>query len=300
LRMARTLPILWAMSPRLARTALCIAFLAASCGSNSPGGEPRAAVPLDVWVRDLCTALGEMLDGSPNADRQVTTREFLKRNIREFEHLVASVNAIGVPDIADGETIRDDVIAGLRASLDALEQVRDEALAMGEHPSDAEKAALVELASSALRYPAALWVLLFQADYSDLRVYLSDPVEEETVARLSDWLQARPEVVSVDHQTKAEACERFVEMFDDDPDIVAHLDCDALPEILGVDIRGGEATTTIEAELAGDPGVDSVVISGVFANPEIAQAIGDEQLARLDPVLQEATRQPTCMTVGGP
>jgi FtsX extracellular domain len=229
-----------------------------------------------------------MLDGSPNADREVTPREFLEENVRALERLIASVNAIGVPDIADGEPIRDDVIAGLRASLDSFEHARDEALSMGEHPSDAEKAALVELASSALRYPTAMWVLLFQADYSDMRVYLSDPVEGETVSRLSQWLLARPEVVSVDHETKPEACERFVEMFDDDPDIVANLDCDALPESLGVDIRSGEATTAIEEEFAGDPGVDQVVISGVFANPEFAQAIGDEQLARLDPVLEEA------------
>jgi hypothetical protein len=170
---------------------------------------------------------------------------------------------------------------------------------MRQHPSDAEKAALVELAGSAWRYPAALGALLFQGDYSDLRVYLADPVEEETVARLSEWLLNRPEVVSVDHETKAEACERFVEMFDDDP-IVENLDCDALPESLGVDIRSGEATAAIEAELAGEPGVDRVVISSVFANPEIAQTIGDEQLARLDPVLEEAAREPTCMTVGGP
>jgi hypothetical protein len=298
--MARMLPIHRAMSSRFARTALCIAFLAASCASKSPGGEPKAAVPLDVWVRDLCTALGEMLDFSPNADREVTPRQWLEGNIGEFERLVASVDAIGIPDIDDGRAIREDVIGGLRASLHALEQVRDEALSMGEQPSDVEKAALVELASSALRYPTALWLLLFQADYSDVRVYLSDPVEEETVARLSEWLLARPEVVSVDHETKAEACERFVEMFDDDPEIVENLDCDALPESLGVDVRSGEATTPIEADLSADPGVDRVVTSGVFANPEIAQAIGDEQLARLDPVLDEAARQPTCMTGGGP
>ena len=225
-------------------------------------------MPLDVWVRDLCTALGGMLDGSPSADREVTPREFLEENVRALDRLIASVNAIGVPDIPDGETIRDDVIAGLRSSLDSFEQVRDEALAMGAHPSDAEKAALVERASSAWRYPAALWTLLFQAHYSDLTVYLTDPVEEQTVARLSDWLVARPEVVSVDHETKAEACERFVEMFDDDPEIVENLDCDALPESLGVDVRSGEATTPIEADLSADPGVDRVVTSGVFANPD--------------------------------
>lgn len=64
--------------------------------------------------------------------------------------------------------------------------------------------------------------------------------------------------------------------------------------------EAGEATTPIEEELAGDPGVDQVVISGLFANPEIAKAIGEAQLSRLDPVLQEAARQPTCMKVGGP
>jgi hypothetical protein len=91
-----------------------------------------------------------------------------------------------------------------------------------------------------------------------------------------------------------------VELFNDDPGLVANLDCDAPPASLGVEIRSGEATTPIKAELAGDLGVDRVVISGLFANPEIAQAIGGEQLARLDPVLDEAARQPTCMTVGGP
>jgi cell division protein FtsX len=135
-----------------------------------------------------------------------------------------------------------------------------------------------------------------QAYHSDLRVYLTDPVEEQTVARLSQWLLGRPEVVSDDHETKAEACERFVEMFDHDRGVVENLDCDELPESLSVDMRGGGVTTPIEAELAGDPGVDGVT-SGLFANPEIAQAIGDEQLVRLDPVLQQAARQPTCMTV---
>lgn len=46
-------------------------------------------------------------------------------------------------------------------------------------------------------------------------------------------------MLSVDQETKAEACARFVEMFDADPDIVENFDCDELPESLGVDIRSG-------------------------------------------------------------
>lgn len=73
------------------------------------------------------------------------------------------MNAIGVPDIADGETIRDDVIAGLHASLDSFERC-------GMRPSRWEstrrmrrRRRLVELASSVLRYADALWTLLYRA-----------------------------------------------------------------------------------------------------------------------------------------
>ncbi|HET7236413.1 MAG TPA: permease-like cell division protein FtsX, partial [Actinomycetota bacterium] len=63
----------------------------------------------------------------------------------------------------------------------------------------------------------------------EVAVYLTDPVNPDTVNSLTDTLNELPAVANVDFESKQEACDRFRELFANQPALVNNVDCDALP-----------------------------------------------------------------------
>lgn len=98
----------------------------------------------------------------------------------------------------------------------------------------------------------------------EVAVYLSDPVNPDTVRSLTDTLNELPVVDDVDFESKAQACERFRELFASQRALVENVDCDALPASLRVKLDDPERYAQVEAVLQGQPGIDRIVDQSAF------------------------------------
>ncbi|HET7236675.1 MAG TPA: permease-like cell division protein FtsX [Actinomycetota bacterium] len=98
----------------------------------------------------------------------------------------------------------------------------------------------------------------------EVAVYLTDPVNPDTVNSLTDTLNELPAVANVDFESKQEACDRFRELFANQPALVNNVDCDALPASLRVKLDDPEQYAQVEAVLKGQPGIDRIVDQSAF------------------------------------
>ena len=98
----------------------------------------------------------------------------------------------------------------------------------------------------------------------EVAVYLTDPVNPATVRSLSGTLTELPVVENVDFESKQEACDRFKELFANQPALVNNVNCDALPASLRVKLEDPEQYAQVEAVLQGQPGIDRIVDQSAF------------------------------------
>ena len=98
----------------------------------------------------------------------------------------------------------------------------------------------------------------------EVAVYLSDPVNPDTVGSLTDTLVELPVVENVSFEDKEEACARFRELFANQEALVNNVDCDALPASLRVKLDDPEQYAQVEAVLQGQPGIDRIVDQSAF------------------------------------
>jgi cell division transport system permease protein len=88
----------------------------------------------------------------------------------------------------------------------------------------------------------------------EVAIYLSDPVNDENVASLTETLTALPVVATVDYENKQEAFERFQRLFANSPELVDNVDPDALPASLRVKLADPERFREVAAVLGCEPG----------------------------------------------
>lgn len=98
----------------------------------------------------------------------------------------------------------------------------------------------------------------------EVAIYLTDPVNPDTVDTLTTTLNDLPAVAGVDYETKAEACERFKRLFANQQALVNNVDCDALPASLRVKLDDPEQYEQVAAVLEGQPGIDRIVDQSRF------------------------------------
>jgi len=98
----------------------------------------------------------------------------------------------------------------------------------------------------------------------EVAIYLSDPVNPDTVESLTTKLTELPVVANVDYETKEEACERFKRLFANQQALVNNVDCDALPASLRVKLDDPEQYDQVAAVLKGQPGIDRIVDQSRF------------------------------------
>ena len=98
----------------------------------------------------------------------------------------------------------------------------------------------------------------------EVAVYLTDPVNPATVGSLTDTLNELPAVANVEFESKQEACDRFKELFANQPALVNNVECDALPASLRVKLDAPEQYTQVAAVLEGQPGIDRIVDQSAF------------------------------------
>jgi cell division transport system permease protein len=103
----------------------------------------------------------------------------------------------------------------------------------------------------------------------EVAVYLSDPVNEDTVARLTATLDNLSATDSVTYQTKAEACAHFRELFANQRVFIENVSCDVIPASLRVKLADTSQFAQIPSALdcetndqsqltCAAPGVDQV------------------------------------------
>lgn len=98
----------------------------------------------------------------------------------------------------------------------------------------------------------------------EVAIYLSDPVNPDTVESLTNKLNELPVVSDVQYETKEEACARFKELFANQKALVNNVDCDALPASLRVKLDDPEQYEQVAAVLEGQPGIDRIVDQSRF------------------------------------
>jgi hypothetical protein len=277
---------------------LAIAVLAIGCTGDvgvKAGGD--ADVPVETWVNELCTELGRFAQSSlsPATSIWFDVDAFDEITAR-FEDLAVRVAALGTPSVTRGEEIAAEIVARLRDSASTLRQVRPYVvrIADGEQPQAAD--AFLDSVAPAAMYPYALLSVLVSASQgaNDVVVYLADPVSAATVATLTDQLLHLPNVSDVEFESKDEACERFKEIFEDQPALVESVDCDELPASLRVKVPDHESGIAIQSALEGESGVDRVIVPELPVNPLTGSGISDAEVERLAPLADAAADQPAC------
>ena len=98
----------------------------------------------------------------------------------------------------------------------------------------------------------------------EVAVYLTDPVNPQTVESLTTTLTKLPVVADVTFESKAQACERFKQLFANQKALVDNVDCNALPASLRVKLDDPQQYAQVAAVLRGQPGIDKVVDQSAF------------------------------------
>jgi cell division transport system permease protein len=98
----------------------------------------------------------------------------------------------------------------------------------------------------------------------EVAVYLTDPVNPDTVRSLTETLTELPVVEETFFEDKEAACARFVELFREQEALVNNVDCDALPASLRVKLSDPEQYAQVQAVLQGQPGIDRIVDQSAF------------------------------------
>lgn len=92
----------------------------------------------------------------------------------------------------------------------------------------------------------------------EVAVYLTDPVNPDTVESLTSTLSELEAVANVHYEDKQEACDRFKVLFANQEALVNNVDCDALPASLRVKMDDPEKYAQVKAVLQGQPGIEEI------------------------------------------
>lgn len=279
-----------------------VALVAVGCGGETTDRQATPhAVPMATWVAGLCTALGEFADDLGLTDRgigsssQVLPEVQFEAFAEALRRLRSDVEALGVPDVEGGAALATNVVAGLRRSLVTLERsggpVQLITSLLGAPPGSSEYAAIA--------YPFGLMLFLGAAGESvQVAVYLDDPVRDPTIARLSRLLKRRPDVASVEFESKAQACRRFKELFVDQTNLIEDLDCDELPASFRLRLTPAASGSSLQDAMIQERGVETVVIQPTQGDLVAKMTIFTQSdLLELDPVQAEASGHPECMSL---
>jgi FtsX extracellular domain len=264
-------------------------------GTTKRGGIEDVAV--GTWVNELCTELDRFAQSSlsPATDFWSDVDAFDEMTAR-FEELAGRVADLGTPSVPRGDEIAAEIVARLRDSASTLKELRTYVVGRADGEETGEPDASLERVSRAAMYPYALLGVLWSASLGadDVVVYLSDPVARATVSRLTERLLDVPNVTDVHFETKAEACERFKEIFENQPALVESVDCDELPASLRVEVPDRVSGLAVQAALEGETGVDQVVVPNPPVDPLTGSGISDAEIERLAPIADAAAYQPAC------
>jgi cell division transport system permease protein len=93
----------------------------------------------------------------------------------------------------------------------------------------------------------------------EVSVFLRDGISGIQQQHLQQLLLQMPEVDTAHYESKAEAFQRFREIFKNEQDLVENVSPDALPASFRVKLEDPEKFEVVAARLAGQPGIDKIV-----------------------------------------
>ena len=114
-----------------------------------------------------------------------------------------------------------------------------------------------------VRREADLLIKFANADV-EVSVFLRDDVNEQQVAHLRSLIEEMPVVDAVSFESKAQAYERFQEIFADQEELVRNVTSDALPASFRIRLRDPTQFRVINAQLQDQSGIDNIVDHSEF------------------------------------
>jgi cell division transport system permease protein len=100
--------------------------------------------------------------------------------------------------------------------------------------------------------------LVLQTNKVEVAVFLANEITPDERASIRNDLNEMPEVGGVIYETKAEAYERFKELFRDEPEIVRNTSPNALPESFRVKLKDPDEFEVVRDRLQGRPGINQI------------------------------------------
>ena len=97
--------------------------------------------------------------------------------------------------------------------------------------------------------------LVLQTNKVEVAVFLAGDITPDERSSIRNDLSEMPEVAGVIYETKAEAYERFKELFRDEPEIVRNTSPNALPESFRVKLKDPDQFEVVRDRLQGRPGI---------------------------------------------
>lgn len=109
-----------------------------------------------------------------------------------------------------------------------------------------------------VRSQAGLLIDYAQADVQ-VSIFLKDDISQTQQARLNDLLTKMPEVKSVHYESKQEAYQRFLKIFQNEKELVRNVTPDAIPASFRVDLNDPSRFKVVSTLLAPEAGIDKIV-----------------------------------------
>jgi cell division transport system permease protein len=104
----------------------------------------------------------------------------------------------------------------------------------------------------------------------EVAVYLTDPPRPETVASITEILEALPAVESTEYMDKEESYERFVLLFQSQPEMIENANPDAIPASIRVHLADDLQYEQVTAALGCEPNEQGVLVCSYPGIREVA------------------------------
>lgn len=111
-----------------------------------------------------------------------------------------------------------------------------------------------------------------------ISVFLNEDATEQQKQAIETRLRAVPGATEVRFESREQAYQRFKELFKDQPDLLAQVNPDSLPESLVLTVRDraafdSAAASPLRTELLALPGVDDVVLPGKPGDGAVGECV---------------------------
>jgi cell division transport system permease protein len=92
----------------------------------------------------------------------------------------------------------------------------------------------------------------------EVSVFLDDDIPSAQQANIQQMLEDMPQTKTVTYESKAEAYQKFLQLFKDQPDLTRNVSQDALPASFQVQLKDPNQFGAIAQQLQGQPGISTI------------------------------------------